>query len=62
MLNLFAVFLGASCLLSDGCMLKVSRVVITREAHGRNREVGSEGSVDQIDGPINKNVIEGTVG
>ena len=43
-------------------MLKVSRVVITRGAHGRNREVGSEGSVDQIDGPINKNVIEGTVG
>ena len=36
--------------------------IITREAQGRNREVGSEGSVYQIDEPMNKNVIGGAEG
>ena len=42
--------------------MKDLNIIITREAQGRNREVGSEGSVYQIDEPMDKNVIGGTEG
>lgn len=43
-------------------MKDLNNIIITREAQGRNREVGSEGSVYQIDEPMDKNVIGGTEG
>ena len=39
--------------------MKEKDKIITREAQGRNREVGSEGSVNQTGEPMNKNIIGG---
>ena len=39
--------------------MKEKDKIITREAQGRNREVGSEGSVNQTGEPMNKNNIGG---
>ena len=43
-------------------MKDLNNIIITREAQGRNREVASEGSVEQIDEPMDKNVIGGAEG
>ena len=40
-------------------IMKENEIIITREAQGRSREAGSEGSVNQTGEPMNKNGIGG---
>jgi len=41
-------------------MIMRNEITITRETQGRSREAGSEGSVNQTDKPMNKNIIGGS--
>jgi len=42
-------------------IMKINENIITREAQGRSREAGSEGSVYQTVEPMNKNNIGGSI-